>query len=431
MIGQLLGLRTLQRFQILFSPLHINSLYLLGGTAASGVLGFLFWIIAARWSSTANVGLTTATISSTALIVSLCDLGLSVTLIHAITKQHSQHISIIHTISALGWMISGVAALVFLFGIPIFAPKLEILQDDIAVCCLLLLFVMVNYVLGLQDGIAMALRKAKYVFWRNLACNLPSLVLLPIVVSFLSDFRGILIAYCLPNFIVVLCTGLYIMPRYITGYKLFGEIRISTLKEILPYGLKNYVSNILWGIVGFALPVLSINIATPSETAKFFIIWTIFNFLLIVPRSVSASMFVEGTIRDEKLQSIALRALMMISIILLPGFIFLWFFGNNILLLFGKNYVDTHILRILLVSLPFFSINSIYFIALRVKNNLLQLISFSFLTSFSIISCIIFLIPRYGLHSLSLGWLFGHAFVTMLVVFPIIGISRFAHRNQL
>ncbi|MCU0495075.1 MAG: oligosaccharide flippase family protein, partial [Chloroflexaceae bacterium] len=390
---------------LLTSPLYINSLYLLGGTAASGVLGFVFWIVAARWSSAADVGLATATIASVALLIALCDLGLTVAMVRTITGQHPRLLTLVHAMSAGGWVVSGLAALVFIVGIPLFAPRLDVLRHDLVTWGLFCVFVMMNYVLMLQDAIAMALRRASYVFWRNLACNLPSVMLLPLVLPIVSDFRGLLAAYCLPNLLVALYTGLRIMPRYLPGYRLFGVPNLAAFRELLPYGLKNYVSNLLWGVAGFLLPVLAINVATAAATAPFFVIWTMFSFLLIIPRSVSATMFVEGNIQRGDIGVISLRAFALIIGITLPGALLLWFAGDFVLHLFGRSYVDMTLLRILLASLPAFAVNSICFVMLRLKERGGQLIGYCFLVSAAILCSATLLVPGYGLHGLALGWL--------------------------
>lgn len=431
-IGQLADGRKLlgDRLHLLASPLYVNSLYMLGGTAASGMLGFVFWMVAARWSSSFDVGLATTAIASATLVTALCDLGLSIALIRTITSQHRYLLTIVNTIGAAGWIVSGTSALVFIFGIPLFAPRLDLLRHDLFMCCLFILFIMMNYVLSLQDSIAMALRKASHLFWRNLACNLPSLLLLPIILPAVSDFRGLLAAYFLPNLLVALYTGLFLMPRYLNGYRFFGSLKLTALKDILPYGIKNYVSNTLWGIAGFLLPIIAINVATPEATAQFFVIWTVFSFLLIIPRSVSASMFVEGNIQRGKLGIIALRAFALMVGIALPGMIFLWFFGSSILYLFGHTYVDTDLLRILLVSLPPFAVNSICFIVLRIKERGAHLIGYCFLVSMAILASASLLIPMYGLHGLALGWLAGHALMAIpAVVVGLYAMLRVARRK--
>ena len=61
---------------VLRTPLHSNSVYLVGNSAVVGFLGFMFWVVAARLYTAEDVGLGSALISAALLLSFLARFGL-------------------------------------------------------------------------------------------------------------------------------------------------------------------------------------------------------------------------------------------------------------------------------------------------------------------------------------------------------------------
>src|SRR5690349_19964183 len=132
----------IQRFT---APLYTNSLYIMGGTAATSILSFAFWLLAARNGSPEIVGIASTSISSATLLMSLCDLGLGTALIYYSSMPHRQTTALINSITSTGWILSGMAALVYVIGIPYFAPGLMIVRENVAVSIIFILFTVASY----------------------------------------------------------------------------------------------------------------------------------------------------------------------------------------------------------------------------------------------------------------------------------------------
>ena len=62
-------------------PLYANSLYLLANFSMNAVVGFVFWLIAARFFDAKDVGLATSTVSAISLLALLSRVGLDMRLI--------------------------------------------------------------------------------------------------------------------------------------------------------------------------------------------------------------------------------------------------------------------------------------------------------------------------------------------------------------
>ena len=89
--------------------------------------------------------------------------------------------------------------------------------------------------------------------------------------------------------------------------------------------------------------------------------------------------------------------------------------GDYVLGLFGQAYVNLSLLRLLLLSVVPFTINSIYFVVLRVQRRLKQIIMFSALIAISILTLASTLVRAMGAEGLAMGWLLGHCLAAIVV----------------
>jgi O-antigen/teichoic acid export membrane protein len=387
----------------------------MAGTVASSGLGFVFWMLAARSTSAADIGIATAAIASINLLIALCDLGLGTTLIHYASAEWAQAIILINTMIATGWLCIGVAAIGFLGGVPLWSPGLMPIRGDVALVIVFFAFAAFNHILGLQDAAMLSQGQASYIFWRNLACNIPSVVLVWPLVHLIGKYHALFLAYSLPNIIVGLIAGIVILPRYFKGYRFFGRIDRDILTKTAPYGLANYTSNILWGLPAFLLPIIAINTLSAENTGYFVINWTIANFVLIAPRMVTYSLFAEGSRSNKDLLSSSIHSFTLILVLVAPVILFLWFRGDYVLGLFGQGYINISLLRLLLMSIVPFAINSIYFVILRVRRRLKQIILFSALTAASVLTLAGVFVYVMGAEGIAMGWLLGHTIPTIVV----------------
>ena len=179
--------------------------------------------------------------------------------------------------------------------------------------------------------------------------------------------------------------------------------------------------------MSYALPRVAINNLSPETTGYFYMSWTLMNFVLLIPRAVASSMFVEGVHGSGNLQRIAARSLLLMIGLVLPIMFSLWFLGHWVLSLFGKAYINTPLLRLLLISVIPFCFNSVLFMSLRVQKRLLKAVVLSGVIAAATIILASLLTTRLGLLGIAWGWLLGHT-IPALCVMGILG-SRLLARN--
>lgn len=428
--------------RLIRSPLYVNSYYLLGSTAIAGIAGFIFWTMVARMTDPAILGGATAAIASAGLLVALCDLGLGAAIIYFSSRAPGEAIGRMNTAIALAWALSGAASIVYALLNYMAAPGLSLVWADPALALCFVLFTIANQIMLLQDAAMLSLRRANLVFWRNVACSVSSLPLLLAFLPLLGPYRAPLAAYMLPNVIVAAIISRWVLPKAFTGYRFFGRFNRLAVSEMASYSFGMHLSNLLWSCTTYALPIIAANALSASRAGVFFISWTLLQFMLIIPRSIIAALFVE-TAQAAVAQKSAARgllqrllhthrtiaiALLLIALLTTPVAIGAWFLGQWALELFGKAYVDIRLFRLLLASVPPFTISGIVFAQLRARRRLVQAILFSGLIAISILGAALLLAPAMGLEGLAWAWLFGYSLAAALGVAVLLYRSLAARR---
>ena len=141
-------------------PLYKNSFYLISSALVAGVFGFLFWIIAARLYTPEDVGVATALISSTGLLILLSRLGFDQAIIRFFPDMDKEKVfSSALYITSLASIFLGI---IFIAGISIWAPKLTFIYSIIPLFLILLL---IQSLYTLSTTVFAACRKAKLVLY--------------------------------------------------------------------------------------------------------------------------------------------------------------------------------------------------------------------------------------------------------------------------
>lgn len=412
MTGSTMGDRFLRTIT---HPLNIHAAYLFGATAVSAAAGFFFWLLAARLTNSAQLGIAAAMISSVNLLKGFADLGLGSAIIYYAPENQERVSPLVNTLIVVNLLASSSIGLIFLLGLPIWSPGLIAIQSNLSIAALFLIFVVIDALLSVQDMAMLSRRNAGYVFWRTLACNVPTVLLLPLILILMPSFEGIFLAYIIPNMIVVTVSSCLILPRWFEGYRQFGQFDGDIFRTIWRYASANQIANMIWAIPNYALPLVVISLLSAEDAGHFAINWSIVNFVLIIPRVVSTSLFVEGAQRTTRLSKSILQALLVIGLTSTPMIIGLWLWGDVAMSVFGEGYHHPELMRLFLIGVLPFSMDTLYFTFLRIRDRSLELIIFSaFIVA--LILCSLFLFtPQWDLDGVALAWLLGYSAASLYV----------------
>src|ERR1700674_3809000 len=145
----------------------INSTSLVGTTAVTSILGFVYWWAAARRFSPAAVGVASASVSAMTLLGGLSILGLGTLLITELPRQPHQAGSLISTSLIVVGVAGGVTGVVFAIVAPLTSPGFKLYGANMMYAVIFASGVALLAISIVLDQALVGLLRGGLLFWRN------------------------------------------------------------------------------------------------------------------------------------------------------------------------------------------------------------------------------------------------------------------------
>ncbi len=380
-----------------------------------GILGFVFWLVAARFFSPTDVGLATALISAVLLLCLLARLGLDIGVIRFLAGAPNRS-DMINTCLTVAGLSSLVVAVAFLLGLDLWSPELLFVRNNLGYATLFVVFTVVVNLTGLfQDGIFVALRATQFSLATHGIIGL-RLLLLPFL-GFLGAY-GIFSSWGLAYSAAFLC-GMVFIARTKVDYRPKIGIRGQIVLNMLRFSLANHAAEIMKWLPTFVLPLVIVNVFGPDMGAYFYVAWIVASMLFAVPYSVGFSLLAEGSYQPEKIKSDTARAARFTYLLIIPIALFLFFAGDRLLSLVGGSYSDEafDLLRILSLSAIPVAFNSLHIAVSRIRRQTIPVICFYGFPALVTIGVGYILVERMGLSGIGVAWISSQLAVSLAIGF--------------
>lgn len=402
---------------LLHVPLYTNSLYLMLNSGVVAILGFVFWLVAARFYTAEDVGLASAAISALGLLSLLSSLGLDFSLIRFLPDSGERSNDLINSCFTLGGLVSIVAAIIFVLGVGIWSPALIFIQQNGVYFASFIAFTIALTFLGLLNHTFIAERRAGFVLSQNTIFSLLKIGLVILLAMFFHAF-GIFASWGLAVVVVVVIGAMLFLPRVHAGYRPSLIIRKQLLNEIFRFSFFNYISNLLWNAPIFILPIIVVNLLGAEQNAYFYIAWAVGGILIAIPRATSLSLFAEGSYDEEQLAFNLRRSIKIILVLLILAIVVLLLIGDKLLLLFGQAYSQngTKLLWLVAISALPISVNFIYLSIRRVEKRLKGVVGLPAFVMVATLALSYVLLPRVGLPGAGIAWLTAHGVAAVAII---------------
>ena len=390
--------------QQLQEPLIRNSFFIMASSLAAAGFGFFFWMIAARLYSQADVGIATALMSSVGLLILISRLGLDQSVIRFFPLRDKNGVLgtalLVPTAVALG------AGLLFIAAVDIISPELAIVRT---IAPLYLLILGAYSLIWVLEGAFNALRKSEHYFTLNVFYGSRILFLVPLVFLGATGIFGAFGLSC----ILGLFLALALLARCSVRPAL-GVDRVF-LREAWQFSAGAYIAGILMSAPNMVIPIMVLHVLGAESTANYYITYAIVSILFMIPYAFTTSLFVEGSHGGEMKKSV-LRTLASMFALLIPAIIMLSLFGEQILNLIGKDYVEgMALLRVLALSALFVSICQTFISIAKVRNDIQSLVILSGFVSVALLGLGYTLMHRFGLIGMGYAWFATYLAGTLLV----------------
>jgi len=398
-------------------PLYSNALYLMVANAANALIGFVFWIIVARFYSPEDVGFASAAISAVSLLAMLANLGLGYGLIRFLPHSGENANNMINSCFTIGGIVSIVAVCVFLFGLGLWSPALLPIRQD---CVYLVAFVLFTIALTLSlltEQTFVAERRTGFVLAKNLIFNVLRLPFVLLLALFFQSF-GIFSSWGISLAVALFVSVFVFLPRIRFGYRPSFTVDKGAVKDILRFSFANHIGNLFWTAPASILPIMVINMLGAELNAYFYIAWAIGSVLTMIPTVSALSLFAEGSYDEDKLEQNIWRSLKMVFVILLPVAMLILALADKILLLFGGSYSENAatLLRLLSIAALPLAINAVYLGIKRVEKKPKVIIGLTAFMAAVTLGLSFLLLPRLGISGVGIAWLISQGIIALAII---------------
>lgn len=399
------------------SPLYTNAVYLILAQAAMAGLGFFFWVIVARYYTEAELGYSSAILSTISLVALTGHIGLDSFLVRFLSSADNPR-RLFNTCLTYASLATAVAAIIAAAGFPLWSPRLSFVTTQPAFFVTFVLLAVVSTASGIAGSGFVAGRQAKYLLIKDALFSGTKLFLPLLFVRYFHAF-GIVASWGIATTVGLLGSLLIFMPRVFPGYRPAPSTGAKLVRRAWGFSGMSYVISLVAAAPKFLMPLVVINLLGPKENAYFYVAWAIATLLYSIPTSLGQSLFAEGSHDRRKLGRDIRRSTLLSILLLVPAILFVWLLGHKVLLAFGGSYSarSIELLRVLsLVALPM-TFERIYFTTLRIHGRLRELIVWRLALSVVLLAACYTTIPTGGL--MSIGWVYlvthGVAMLAILV----------------
>ena len=271
----------------------------------------------------------------------------------------------------------------------------------------------------LSEAIFIANRESKFVLIKNSIFSIVKLAL-PLALVALGAY-GIFMSVGIALVLAFTFSFIILILRF--NYRPRPYIGIKIVKRMTTFSIGSYVAGLIAGLPATVLPILIINMIGAEYSAYYYMAMMIASFLYIIPTASSESLLAESSHTEEKLKAHFIKAIRIISLIIIPFIILIAVFGKYILLAFGKDYSAEGftLLRILSFSGIFFSINEIGGIVLKIKYRIKLMVLLSVINTIGILllSIIFIRFTGFGVVGVGISWIIGQSITSIIYIFLI------------
>jgi O-antigen/teichoic acid export membrane protein len=355
-----------------------SSLGLISGKGVLMVLGFLFWLLAARRFPAREVGLTAGAISSIMFGVQVALLGIGSAFIARYPRRQRRPADLLDTAISIVMATSLLFALAFLLLASSLFTQLRVVATMPAYALLFLVMSLVGTLGVLFDQVSMAQGRGDQVLTRSVLNGVVTLLPIPLLPVVAGDGSSLELFAAWVAGGVGACALAFLQLRPVGGgYRYRPRVDRPITGELVRVGLPNHALTLAERAPGLILPIVVTELLSPTANAYWYTAWMMAWGVYVIPTSVGMALFAEAAHRPGQLATEARRAIRSsLAIGLLAGGA-LAVVAGPLLSLLGRAYAAAGVapLRILLLGVVPLTLVQAYFSACRATGRLSEAVA--------------------------------------------------------
>ena len=407
---------------IVGDSLYRNSLMLMANTAASTILGAVFWLVAARRYNTDQVGILLATLSTTVLLSTISSLGLPNSVVRFLPRRPERSGELTVTAAALT---SGCAAVLFVataktpWAIPLLRG-----HATFQLALLGLAVVVLTAAAMTMDSTFIAQRSAHLLLLKNVAGGVVKVVAVAVLPggTLTSLTASILLGIAVSGVLTVVLMA----PRVSRPLL----VSMSSLDGAWSFSLGNH-AGMIFGILPTTVTPLIVLSALGADKAAFFgVAMMLMGILTVIPSTFSQSLFAELSAAPEARRRQIRRATRATYVLLAPAVAVVMLTASLLLRAFGHAYASggAACLRWLAVGALVAGANYLVDVIVNSRGHAGSYLFLNASNAVMVLACVAFAAPH-GLAAVGIGWLVAQA-LSVVVALGYLQVSRYREPDE-
>jgi O-antigen/teichoic acid export membrane protein len=353
-------------------PLSRGGLSLLINTGITGVLGFSYWIIAARLFSTYAVGVAGALVAATTLFSGLGQLNLSGMLMRFLPQAADKSRRLVSISYAFAASVSALLAAVSLMVIRLVAAPSSSLRLDLFQSAVFVVAVAATAIFTIQDNVLVGLRQAVWVPVENGAFGIAKIGALFILASAGTAF-ALFGAWMIPLVLTIPVISAVLFLRFLPpapGPGSTARLGRQVRHHLIRFAAFDATGGLFTQTWTYLLPVLITASLGARSNALFFTSFLFSSTIDQVAANYASPLTVEGAHAPGEIPALMRSTLQHIFGIILPAVAVLILVCPWLLRAFGEKYVSAvPVLDLLLLACLPKAIATVYYAYCRIQRN--------------------------------------------------------------
>jgi O-antigen/teichoic acid export membrane protein len=353
----------------LSDPLFRNGYALMVNTGVTGLFGVLYWLVAARHYTAADVGRASAAYSAMNLLSGFTAFNLVGMLTRFIPQSGRRTTGLVLRAYIFSSLASLLVAVLFLLIVGHLGSSYAELRS-VPAGLIFTASIVCWGIFTLQDGVLVGLRSAVWVPVENGTFSIVKIVLLLALATSLPHV-GIYISWMLPVAISLPLVNAFVFAKLMQPHARLTASKIPpSARQIGRFVAGDYTGALCVLAVTFMVPVAVAATVGPSANAYFYAAWMVGATLELLSVNMATSLTVEGAFDEETIAANCLAALRRTMLIVVPSAVVVICAAPVALRLFGPLYAEhgTRILRLLALATVPKALTEMYLGALRAQS---------------------------------------------------------------
>lgn len=395
-------------------PLYRSSFALMLTTGLNAILGFAYWVLAARLYPARAVGIGAGAISAMTLVSSLGWIGLQYVLLRFIPVAGGAQARLVRLTYAVAIAIGLAAAGVFLAGFARLAG-LGILTESPLTMLFFGVAVALWIVFSLQDPVLIGLRRAGWVPIENATFGAIKALLLVVLAASASAW-AIFGAWVLGLIGLVLVINVALFGRFLR-WEQGVPSQLPPRRQLVRFATGHHFVAVTAAIPDSLVSLLVLAFLPGTGNAYYYSAWAVSFSLRLLAVNMSSALTVEGALAESKVRSLVLQVSRLALVVVVPLVVTVVLFANPIMRAFGPDYEHAaNLLRLFALALIPFTIVNFVLAVERIRQRVGKALLIAGSATLATIGIDLWLIPNAGLSGAGWGWLMGQTLGALIAI---------------